>query len=734
MRPSLRRRAGWLALLLLLGVAPLVANHVFIVTRSLPPAIAGFLYRARLISTVEFGNSPEPATWTRVSGTLPPGLAIDTRGLISGTVPAGTDGTFRFTLQARDDRLSHTAQQEFVIPVIRPGSTELRIITTGMWFASEGRRWEEYLDAVGGTPPYRWTLVQGTLPQGVQLDEGGRLIGSIARGQAPRTYFFDARVTDSANRSATASFSIPVGGEFVDFTTPSRLLTMLNTERFPDGRRILPTLTGEGGFCSGYQVFGSLPRGLVITAEGAMLGAPSESGQFGFHVQCDDFTGRRTIKAFHLLVLPSATLLGATTLPAGAVGSAYSHTLIGQSSLPPVQYVAANSRTGALLSGNSPAPGLTLNRDTGQISGTPTTAGQYEFDARVLSNYSHWFGGIFHFNTLTLNITAAPPVVTPPLAITTASLPDGAIGVVYRQTLEATGGRAPYTWRLAVGSLPPGVSLAGNIIQGTPTLVGSSGFRLEVRDQDNQLLTRDYTIRVNTGAVPRLALSTPANSTSNQQVDLQLTLDANYPSVLQGQLRLRFTPQTPANARDDDMIMFSNGSRLVNFTVAANQRNASFTGGVLRLLTGTTAGQIDIDVASLTVGTTPVAASPSSWSVTVATAVPTLNQPVVTGRTATGFLIQSRGFSNTRELVQALYQFTVRSGVTVQTTDFTVQLATPGNTWFGSAASQATGGQFNYDQPFTVSGTGGGDAGAVLSVTVTLVNRNGSSQTRTVTF
>ncbi len=424
MRPSLRRHAGCLALLLLLSVAPLAANHVFIVNRSLPPAIAGFLYRARLISTVEFGFATEPATWTLVSGTLPPGLTIDTRGLISGTVPAGTDGTFLFTLRARDDRLSHVAQQEFVIPVIRPGSTELRIMTTGMWFASEGRRWEEYLDAVGGTPPYRWTLVQGTLPNGVQFEETGRLIGSIARGQAPRTYSFDVRVTDSANRIATASFTIPVGGTFVDFTTPSRLFTMLNTERFADGRRILPTLTTEGGICSGYQLFGSLPRGLVLSSEGAMLGVPSESGQFGFVTQCtDDFSGRAIIKAFNLLVLPQATL-GSTALAPGAVGSAYSHTLVGQTSLPPIQYLAANTGTGALLAGNSPAPGLTLDRDTGRISGTPTTAGQYEFDVRVFSNFSHWFGGIWQFNTLTLNITG--PATLPPGPISAAGIVNAA--------------------------------------------------------------------------------------------------------------------------------------------------------------------------------------------------------------------------------------------------------------------------------------------------------------------
>ena len=48
-------------------------------------------------------------------------------------------------------------------------------------------------------------------------------------------------------------------------------------------------------------------------------------------------------------------------------------------------------------------------------------------------------------------------VTNPPLAITTTSLPQGEVGVLYPTTvLAATGGAPPLQWSLDTGSLPPG--------------------------------------------------------------------------------------------------------------------------------------------------------------------------------------------------------------------------------------------------------------------------------------
>ena len=47
-----------------------------------------------------------------------------------------------------------------------------------------------------------------------------------------------------------------------------------------------------------------------------------------------------------------------------------------------------------------------------------------------------------------------------PLVISTASLPDGIVGVAYSQALTATGGSGGNTWTVASGALPDGLTLS----------------------------------------------------------------------------------------------------------------------------------------------------------------------------------------------------------------------------------------------------------------------------------
>ena len=73
------------------------------------------------------------------------------------------------------------------------------------------------------------------------------------------------------------------------------------------------------------------------------------------------------------------------------------------------------------------------------------------------------------------------------LRIVTASpLPSGTVGENYSTTLVAAGGVAPYTWSVASGSLPPGLSLdeASGAINGTPTAAGTFSFVIRATDSN----------------------------------------------------------------------------------------------------------------------------------------------------------------------------------------------------------------------------------------------------------
>src|SRR5215468_1199694 len=100
--------------------------------------------------------------------------------------------------------------------------------------------------------------------------------------------------------------------------------------------------------------------------------------------------------------------------------------------------------------------------------------------------------------------------VTPgPLTITTAALPAATSGVAYSATLTATGGTPPYTWSIASGTLPAGLTLTtGGVISGTPTATGTSSFTVKVT-AGSQNVTKALGITVN----PSTTMIWPTNPT-----------------------------------------------------------------------------------------------------------------------------------------------------------------------------------------------------------------------------
>ncbi|MEX2660757.1 MAG: ice-binding family protein [Vicinamibacterales bacterium] len=174
------------------------------------------------------------------------------------------------------------------------------------------------------------------------------------------------------------------------------------------------------------------------------------------------------------------------TLPNGTVGVAYAQTLTGSGGLAPYIFT--------VVAGALPA-GLTLT-PAGSLSGTPTTAGSTSVTIRVIDA-----NNCFADRVLTMVIAAATcPVVT----FNPATLPNATVGDAYTQTLTGSGGTAPYTFAVTVGTLPAGLTLtAAGALSGTPTTAGSSEVTIRVTDANNCFADRVLTIAVTT-AVPTL--------------------------------------------------------------------------------------------------------------------------------------------------------------------------------------------------------------------------------------
>jgi Putative Ig domain/Kelch motif/Galactose oxidase, central domain len=122
-----------------------------------------------------------------------------------------------------------------------------------------------------------------------------------------------------------------------------------------------------------------------------------------------------------------------------------------------------------------------------------------------------------------------PP--TPPEGpmITPVAMPDGNIGVLYPSTtLTASGGSGSgYSFQFVWGQLPPGLSLTGGVIQGTPTASGEYWFIVRVTDSNSFTGYRSFTIRIDRPAItssPQLP-----NATINTAYNHQLTANGTSP-------------------------------------------------------------------------------------------------------------------------------------------------------------------------------------------------------------
>jgi len=232
--------------------------------------------------------------------------------------------------------------------------------------------------------------------------------------------------------------------------------------------------------------------------------------------------------------------------------------------------------------------------------------------------------------------------------------------------------------------------------------------------------TRDATTAAQTFTVVPAAgaatLTGPATTPPGSQPSVTLEITNPYPLALTAQFALTFAG---AAGVDDPSIQFSTGGRTYSYTVAADSTSVP----PVQLQAGTDAGTITIAAKLLAAGVDVTPAGLAPLVIVVPAVVPVISGTTITA-SGTTLTVVVHGFSNTREVSSAVFDFTAATGDTLATPMVTIPATTLFGTWFGSTDSVAYGSTFTYTQVFTTSGT----ASTVGAVKVTMTNSVGVSQ------
>ena len=478
-------------------IVVVTSGTLTITTTSLPALTINQNYNVALTAI----GGTFPYSYSLSSGLLPPGLTLSPSGSITGI--ATTPGNFGFVVRLQDNGGAST-QASLSIVVSANG---LYVSTTTLPNPQLGTFYSATLSAAGGTLPYTWSVISGTLPNGITLSQNGMISGvASVGGNYPVTF----RVSDTTNATAQAAFTILVGSNFLAFTTTSIPTAFI-------GQQFSFQLLATGGAIP-YQfsvASGVLPTGIQLTQNGLLYGIPTTSSITSIVFRVTDATAASATFSTNVVVGQSSLLITTTSLPNAIAGQLYSQTIQASGGTTPYTF--------SLTSGTLPS-GIAFS-GTGSLLGTTNQIGVFNLTFRVQDSAS-----ASSVTNLSLTVTAGS------FQITTTSLPAARVNQSYSQTLQTSGGTQPIRFDLLntinVGFPPPGISVSQTgVISGTPQSTGSYTFSVRATDAQNLTTQATYTIVVNAGGPTITTTSLPPGITSQAYSQAILVTGGTTPYV-----------------------------------------------------------------------------------------------------------------------------------------------------------------------------------------------------------
>lgn len=404
------------------------------------------------------------ATLSRSGAQFPAWLTLtdngDGTGSLAGTPPAGSGGTYSFTLRAANG-FTPSASQTFTLTVDQSPT----ITSADHATFSVGSAGAFTVTTTGGFPTSTALTETGALPSGVTFVDSGdgtaALSGTPAAGTAGT---YDVTVHAAATGGTTA----PAVQSFRLTVTGSPQITSTDHATFATGQAGSFTITTSPGFPVATQLTeqGSLPAGLTFADQGdgtaTIAGTPAfnTGGVYTLTLTAANGAAADATQTFTLTVTQPPTITSAdhATFSSGAAADFTVTTAAGQPSATVI------TTTGTLPAGVT----FTDNGDgTADVAGTPTADGVFPVTITASNGVAP-----DSVQSFTLTVNAAP-------AITSADHTTFAVGAAGSFAVTTTPGTPTATAIAAAGALPGGISFVDNgdgtaSVAGTPA-TGSGG-------------------------------------------------------------------------------------------------------------------------------------------------------------------------------------------------------------------------------------------------------------------